>query len=245
MTVLVDPTTPSRRWTGPENLLLAEDRTVHDWYRFVLSFPAHVVRTYLDDFGLGAGSTVLDPFCGTGTTLVEAKFVGVDSVGIEAAPMAYFASAIKTDWAIDPAALIADAESIAMLAERHTASSRKLRGLSPSLVDLLLTDSISPKPLHRVLVLIEAMNEIGAPGLRGHERLALAKILPTEVGNLRFGPEVGVGKIKVDAPAIDLWLEAVKRTAADLEIVQRLSPARARNPRRLSRSRWTARPGLH
>jgi hypothetical protein len=31
---------PSRRG---ENRLLAEDRAVHDWYRFVLSFPPHFV----------------------------------------------------------------------------------------------------------------------------------------------------------------------------------------------------------
>jgi len=54
-----------------DNKLRVEDRAAHDWYRFVLSFPAHLVRTYLDRFGLAPGHTVLDPFCGTGTTLVE------------------------------------------------------------------------------------------------------------------------------------------------------------------------------
>jgi hypothetical protein len=34
---------------------------------------------------------VLDPFCGTGTTLVECKKKGTSSVGIEAHPMGHFA----------------------------------------------------------------------------------------------------------------------------------------------------------
>ena len=35
---------------GNANKLAPEDRAFHDWYRFVLSFPPHLVRDYLDDF---------------------------------------------------------------------------------------------------------------------------------------------------------------------------------------------------
>ncbi|MEA3341793.1 MAG: DNA methyltransferase, partial [Chloroflexota bacterium] len=52
---------------------MPQDRAFHDWYRFVLSYPPHLVRDYVDDFGLDEQSTILDPFCGTGTTVVEAK----------------------------------------------------------------------------------------------------------------------------------------------------------------------------
>ena len=48
------------------NKLLADDRPVHDWYRFVLSFPPHLVRDYAQRFGLSSKTKVLDPFCGTG-----------------------------------------------------------------------------------------------------------------------------------------------------------------------------------
>ena len=49
------------------NRMLDEDRQCHDWYRFVLSFPPHLVREYIDRFGLTSRDRVLDPFCGTGT----------------------------------------------------------------------------------------------------------------------------------------------------------------------------------
>ncbi len=55
---------------GELNKLYPEDRPVHDWYRFVLSFPPHLVREYLARFALTPRQTVLDPFCGTGTVLV-------------------------------------------------------------------------------------------------------------------------------------------------------------------------------
>ena len=55
------------------NKMDEKDRPFHDWYRFVLSYPPHLVREYFDTFDLSEDHTVLDPFCGTGTTLVEAK----------------------------------------------------------------------------------------------------------------------------------------------------------------------------
>ena len=54
---------------GALNKLYTEDLAAHDWYRFVLSFPPHLVRHYLQEFGVSGSSQVLDPFCGTGTTL--------------------------------------------------------------------------------------------------------------------------------------------------------------------------------
>jgi tRNA G10 N-methylase Trm11 len=70
-----------------DNKLRLEDRAAHDWYRFVLSFPPHLVRDYVARFGLDSNQRVLDPFCGTGTTLVECKKLGIPSVGTEPNPM--------------------------------------------------------------------------------------------------------------------------------------------------------------
>src|SRR5262249_41291683 len=101
---------------GDANRMQPSDRAAHDWYRFVLAFPPHLVRDYVRRFGVGPGHQVLDPFCGTGTTLVECKKLGVPSIGIEATPMASFASHVKTDWRPDPDLLVDHASEIADLA---------------------------------------------------------------------------------------------------------------------------------
>jgi hypothetical protein len=95
------------------NRLNPDDRAFHGWYRFVLSFPPHLVRDYLREFGDDGRTVVLDPFCGTGTTLVEAKLAGLPSLGLEANPVAHFASSVKIDWSVDPHALMAAACDIA------------------------------------------------------------------------------------------------------------------------------------
>lgn len=93
-----EPTTnlEARRRISPDaNKLSVDDRAAHDWYRFVLSYPPHLVRDYLARFHVSSEQRVLDPFCGTGTTLVECKKLGVPSIGVEAHPMAHFTSSTQ------------------------------------------------------------------------------------------------------------------------------------------------------
>ena len=41
---------------GRANKLDQQDRAFHDWYRFVLSFPPHLVRDYIQKFKLNQKS---------------------------------------------------------------------------------------------------------------------------------------------------------------------------------------------
>lgn len=98
-----------------KNRIYPEDLPVHRWYRFVLSYPPHLVRGYIDDFNLTSEDRVLDPFCGTGTTVVECKKQGVPSVGFERMPVVHFGARTKADWDVSPEGLIDHAENIADL----------------------------------------------------------------------------------------------------------------------------------
>ncbi|MGH7745538.1 MAG: DNA methyltransferase, partial [Candidatus Dormibacteria bacterium] len=219
------------------NKLRVEDYSIHDWYRFILSYPPHLVRSYIERFGVSPNEVVLDPFCGTGTTLVECKKLGLQSVGIEANPMPCFATRIKIDWSVNPDYLLRHAQKIADIATDRlgadgldeveglplfsTRSNRllksvRLRTLSPETEDLLLTDSISPLPLHRTLTLLDVLRDMRDDRFSRYEKLALAKALVFGIGNLEFGPEVGVGRPKPDAPALMIWLRAIKSMVDDL-----------------------------
>lgn len=84
------------------NRLELADRAGHDWYRFVLSFPPHLVRQYLDRFELSEDSTVLDPFCRTGTiAIVRAKLSGRPITECNVAPFSTLVNRVKTKWHLD------------------------------------------------------------------------------------------------------------------------------------------------
>jgi len=82
-----------------------EDESFHRWYRFVLAFPDHLVTRMMELMDIEEADTVLDPFCGTGTTLVECQRRGIPSVGIDSSPLACFASRVKTAWSLSPDAV--------------------------------------------------------------------------------------------------------------------------------------------
>ena len=94
-----------------------------------------------------------------------------------------------------------------------------LRSLPPQTAKLLIKDSISALPLHKVLVLLESLGSEHDEAFAAHEKLALACILPTEAGNLRFGPEVGVGTVKHDAPVVSSWLARMHTISDDLRLL--------------------------
>jgi DNA modification methylase len=236
---------------GNLNKLMPHDRAAHEWYRFVLSFPPHLVRQYLERFEIEPSSSVLDPFCGTGTTLVECKKRGIPSLGIEAHPMAYFASHVKTAWRISPEGLFRHARTVAdrttrrlrsegfedgLLTPRKRPQNQTLRGLSPDVDRLLLRGSISPVPLHKVLVLLEEIQYEGESPFCDHERLALAKALVHYISNLEFGPEVGVGPPRSDAQVVMAWLDCVSAMVDDLRELREIDNAPAKTLKADSRS---------
>lgn len=217
------------------NKILPVNLPVHDWYRFILSFPPHLVKYYIEKFNINSKSTILDPFCGTGTTVVESKLSGIPAIGIEAHPMAYYASKVKTNWDIDPDGIVEDAELIAQKTEAilrshgiedvpffrvNSHNPNTLETLPPEKMSLLLKNSISSLPLHKAIVLLRNIKSQRSV-YTDVELLAFAKSIVINSSNLKFGPEVGLGKIHDDLPVVGPWLSQVKKMAADLKMVKR------------------------
>lgn len=70
------------------------DRLNHNVFRYPAKFHPPVARQLIEDFSR-PGDRVLDPFCGSGTTLVEALVSNRSAIGTDIDPLAVFVSSAK------------------------------------------------------------------------------------------------------------------------------------------------------
>lgn len=69
---------------------------VHSIHPYPAKFIPEIPRNLLDILPLPAGTAVMDPFCGSGTTLVEAQNRGIPTIGVDLNPIACLMSKVKT-----------------------------------------------------------------------------------------------------------------------------------------------------
>lgn len=80
-----------------QDILFSKDTTylTHNFHpypaKFIPQIPKYLIKEYTKK-----GDTVCDPFCGSGTTLVEAKLSGRKSIGNDIMPIATLVSSVKT-----------------------------------------------------------------------------------------------------------------------------------------------------
>lgn len=69
--------------------------SVHGLHEYKGKFNPQVARALLNIFKIEPGQAVLDPFCGSGTSLVECCHMGVNAIGTDINPLAVFLSNAK------------------------------------------------------------------------------------------------------------------------------------------------------
>ena len=77
--------------------------SVHGLHEYKGKFNPQVVRALLNIFNVGLGQKVLDPFCGSGTTLVECSHIGATAHGVDLNPFAVFLANAKLQALSTPA----------------------------------------------------------------------------------------------------------------------------------------------
>lgn len=69
--------------------------SVHGLHEYKGKFNPQVAHALLNIFGANSSHHVLDPFCGSGTTLVEAAHLGIAGTGLDMNPLAVFLANAK------------------------------------------------------------------------------------------------------------------------------------------------------
>ena len=94
------PTREATSSTFVDNMRLP----VHRWIRYSAGFSAEWAQSVIRDAGDCSATRVFDPFAGSGTTLLAAEQLGVESCGLEAHPFVARMAEAKLAWRSDPEA---------------------------------------------------------------------------------------------------------------------------------------------
>jgi hypothetical protein len=203
-------------------------------YHFVLSYSPAFPTYEINRLDLGSSSVVLDPFCGTGTTLVAAKKMNVPSLGIEANDFCHFMATTKIHWKVDKnefensfKTIIEDVKIEFKELETTAASNQdKFQDILTSYKSrwpsrkLLLKNHISDLPLAKLLHLKEQIVPFNCtPEVKDLLLCCLAAIV-TPSSNIKFGPTPGVGRIKNDVDVANLFHNKCLQTLEDLRSIQ-------------------------
>jgi DNA modification methylase len=219
----------------------ANNYPFHNWYNFVLGYSPQFPKYILRKEGIGTGDLVVDPFMGSGTTLITCKQLSIPSAGVDANDFMVDAAHVKLDWSLDLKNLKQcrddllhrieqiyqeyDWESEAEFAGQLSlfSSPRLRRNYRPLLEDqrpeLLPERYISDKPLARALLIDQIIkSSFYESSYRSLFDLALTSII-VPISNVRYGPGFGIIKPREDIDVLSLYTAKLNRMVDDLSSV--------------------------
>jgi DNA modification methylase len=163
------------QYSGPITFRSNESRGIHRWWPYVQGYSAEFVAGVLAAADLPPGSTILDPFAGSGTTLVEARRAGMRAWGSEILPPAALAARVKTHFELDGRSLQAAGRRVVVRARARRAGKLPFlreteRQFSPRALSQLtrLRDSLPPEGSFEADALRLAFGRILIPSSRLH-----------------------------------------------------------------------------
>jgi len=196
---------------------------IHRWVPWIAGFSSDFVRDVLNRY-LPDNGTVLDPFSGVGTTLVEAVLLGHNATGFEINPYAVLACRTKVN-----AHRIAVERLYDEILRFRTFYNEKTSidcapKSTPPKGFRTRSAFYSPKVLRKVLILQDFIDTVVGSGLQDVFRLAFASTM-VRYSNYSYEPSLGrrvsAGKSEIqDFPVGQAILAKLSQMAEDISWLQ-------------------------
>jgi tRNA G10 N-methylase Trm11 len=205
---------------------------IHRWFFYPEGFSGDFVEECIQKFNLRKGNVILDPFVGSGTTLVSAKLNGIDSIGIDISPLMCFISRMKTTLEVDASELKAKMHEFVKKIQPILLSAKSAKNLllfsehllekeenfAPSIevprysqMNRYFSDSV----MSQLLLLKEHILKWEDDISRDFLKLAFASIL-IEVSNMKRMPDLTFDKSKKKVVVFSKFRNKVDEICLDL-----------------------------
>lgn len=169
---------------------------IHRWYYFKEGFSHELVEQVIDEFFYNNGTNeILDPFCGSATTLVTAQTHKIKSIGFEINPFLAFVSKVKTSNNVNIKKFNEDSKRVITYAKRINFKK------NPEAPELSSFRKVFEKNnLQKLLVLKEAISNISYKENRDLLKLALASIIEESSKIKKYGKGITLVEKDVKDP---------------------------------------------
>ncbi len=186
----------------------SKDKPIYNWFYYKEAFSPEIIDYALAQEKLAVG-TLVDPFCGAGTSLLSAKSHGLQSIGVDASPLAAFVSKTKSE---------DYAEEDIKECEKFLENISKLK--EPTIdwqFELFSPRAAFPKSnLNSILAIREAIEAVEGTKASNLLMLALLSILPQCSIIIKDGGVLRIDKSKRAMPVKDALRRKVKRMAEEI-----------------------------
>ena len=174
---------------------------IHRWVPWIAGFSREFVNDSIRRYVKGKG-TVLDPFAGVGTTLVESYITGNDSIGFEINPYAYFACKTKINsLQIDEGRFNNEIERFSSFYQKNVYSKYRVQSKEPEGFRTKIP-FYSPDVLHKVLILMDFIGLIEEPDIADLFKLAFTSTM-VKYSNYSYEPSLGTRRGSGKADIVD------------------------------------------
>jgi SAM-dependent methyltransferase len=200
----VDARLRGRCWDFPDSK--STRQSLHGIHPYPAKFIAEIPRALIAEFAPQSGTLILDPFCGSGTSLVEAQRAGYEAVGVDLNPIACRISRVKTG----PAP-----RTLGLAASRCRDTAAATTGEVPADIPNL-SHWFQPQVSDAVSALKAAIQSEAPSDCRDALELALSSILVRVSNQDSDTRYAAVSKEITRKQVLDLFLEAAGRLEAAL-----------------------------
>lgn len=184
---------------------------IHRWVPWIAGFSKDFVNDSISRYIDGIG-TILDPFAGVGTTLVESHLTGNDSIGFEINPYAFFACKTKiSSLQIDEEKFNNEIERFSSFYLKNLNSKYNVRSREPKGFRTKI-EFYSPKVLHKVLILMDFIQTIEDHNISNLFKLAFTSTM-VKYSNYSYEPSLGtrIGSGKANIEDYDVRTVTVQK----------------------------------
>ncbi len=196
---------------------------IHKWYDYLEDFPYQLIEEKIKEYDLQPNSLIVEPFAGSGTTLISANLFHCNAIGFDSNPLMTFVAETKTTWDVDLKLLkevIANISNQFIEKIRNYDSLKLEKGFLERMPKKELNQWLSPSLQKEVNLLKNLIDEIENQKIKNLLLIAMSKSC-FDASHVSLCPGTTFYPFREKEEFWDIFTEKIIQIYNDLQLVQK------------------------